>query len=270
MKLYVSVDIEGVAGVTHWDQIMPGSAEYALGRRLLMGELNALCQAAEAGGVTEITVNDAHGPMRNIVPDELYPGARLITGNFKPMYMMEGIDDSFDAAVFLAYHGAVGTGGVLSHSYNPRAIHEVKINGVAASETGINALVAHHFGVPVVMITGDNVTVYDATRWIPEATGLEVKRALSRTSAESISPEAARQFIAVTIQKALSQPLRVPPKPEKTSMELTFHSSDMASIVEWIGATPVGERTVTLEADDGLSLYKKFFTALVLARSLVE
>jgi D-amino peptidase len=142
MKVFISTDFEGVAGIVDWDQIMVGSSDYEMGRRLLLGELNAAIDGALAGGATEFVVNDSHSSMRNLPPDLLHGQARLITGKHKPMYMMEGLDASFDAILFLGYHGSIGASqSVLSHTYNPRAIWEVRIDGEIAGETALNACI---------------------------------------------------------------------------------------------------------------------------------
>ena len=271
-KLYVSADIEGVAGIAHWDEILASGGAYATGQRLLTEEVLALCAGATAGGVTDITVNDAHSAMRNIIPDKLPMNVRLISGHFKPWYMMEGLDETFDAAVFLGYHGPAGSASILSHTYSPRVIWEARIDGEVTGETGINALVAHHFGVPVVLITGDQTTNADAQRWIPEARGLTVKRSIGRFSADSMSPEAARLAIFEAIKAALEDPparvSRPPSKPH--SLELTFQSAEMAELASWAGASRAGDRTVRLEAPTGIELYRLFHVVLIVARSVAD
>ncbi len=270
MKLYVSADIEGVAGLVHWDQVMPGSAGYSVGQRLLMRELDSLCRGATIAGAESITVNDAHSSMRNVVPDELPSNVRLITGHFKPMYMMQGLDETFDAAVFLAYHGAAGSSSVLSHTYSPKVIWEARIDGAVTGETGINALVAHHFRVPVVMITGDEATVEDAKRWIPEAAGLALKTSVGRFAADSLSPEAADTLIFDTIQAAVKAPVRPPEPAGPITLQLTLQSAEMATLCEWAGVYRSGDRVVELEAENGLELYRKFHIALLLARTVAD
>lgn len=270
-KLYVSVDIEGVAGIVHSDQAMATGQAYSLGQRLLMGEIDALCMGASLAGAESIVLNDAHSNMRNILPDGLPANARVITGHFKPMYMMEGLDDGFDAVVFLGYHGPVGSSSVLSHTYNPRVIWEAKLNGHVTGETGINALVAHHFGLPVILITGDDITVAEAKEWIPEADGLCVKRSIGRFAAESMSPVAARSAITQRVQDALRLlPVQLPPFTSQFELELTLQSAEMATLAEWAGAKRAGDRTVVLVAVDGLQLYRKFHMTLLLARTVVD
>lgn len=250
---------------------MPSGRDYATGQRLLMEEVNSLCRGAEIAGAKSLTVNDAHANMRTIIPDQLNARVRLISGHFKPMYMMEGLDASFDAAVFLGYHGPAGSASVLSHTYSPRVIWEARIDGEVTGETGINALVAHHYRVPVVLITGDEETVQDGRRWVPEATGIAVKRSIGRFAAESMSPIEAQTAIFDAIQKALENKPNLPERPEATiSLELTFQTVEMAELAEWSGVTRAGPRTVRIQADDGLDAYRRFHTVLILARSVAE
>src|SRR5262249_4622907 len=126
-RLYISTDFEGVAGVVDWDQILQDRYDYEMGRRLLLGELNAAIEGALEAGATSFVVNDSHNVMRNLPPDQIAGRAALLSGKHKPLYMMEGLDSSFDAIFFLGYHGSYGASqAILSHSYNPRAIWEAR------------------------------------------------------------------------------------------------------------------------------------------------
>src|ERR1022692_4769658 len=151
MKVFLSSDMEGTAGVVDWAQCVGDGPEAAAGRRLLLDEVNAAIEGALAGGATEIVVNDSHSTMRNLPPAALAGHASYISGSHKPMYMMQGLDGSFDAILFVSYHGSVGAPAGLSHTYNPRAVIEARLGGVVTGEAGINALVAAHYGVPVVL-----------------------------------------------------------------------------------------------------------------------
>ena len=144
MKIFLSSDMEGTAGIVDWAQCMGDSAEAVAGRALLLAEVNAAIEGAVAGGATEIVVNDSHSTMRNLPPEQLAGGASYISGSHKPLYMMQGLDDSFDAVLFVSYHGSIGAPAGLSHTYNPRAVTEVRLEGVVTGEAGINALVAAH------------------------------------------------------------------------------------------------------------------------------
>src|SRR5205085_5940914 len=149
--------------IVAWEQIIEGKAEYEQGRKLLTNEVNAVISGAMEAGVKEFVVNDSHHDMRNLHPQDLLGKATLITGKHKPLYMMEGLDNSFDGVCFVSYHGSIGAErAVLSHTYNPRAIWEVRINGEVVGESAINALVAAHYGVPVIFISGDTATTEQA------------------------------------------------------------------------------------------------------------
>ena len=276
MKVFISTDFEGVAGIVDWDQIMVGSSDYEMGRRLLLGELNAAIDGALAAGATEFVVNDSHSSMRNLPPDLLNGSASLITGKHKPMYMMEGLDSSFDAIIFLGYHGSVGASqSVLSHTYNPRAIWEARINGEIVGESALNALVAAHYGVPIVLVTGDQVTAAEAHQLNPPPVCVEVKRSISRYASESLHPEVARKLIYEGARHALSdaKPATAPVFATPIQIEITFLTADMAAMSAWLHGVRLAEdrsRTVVLEGDDPLALFRTFVTLVALTRSLVE
>ena len=168
MKIFVSCDMEGTAGVVDWEQCRPGGHDYEYYRGLLQGEVNAAIEGALAGGATAFLVNDSHGRMANLLPDELAGRARYLSGRHKPMYMMQGLDASFDGVFFVSYHGSMsGSAAALSHTYNPLAVSEVRLNGLIAGESGINALVALGHGVPVLLVTGDTTTAAELEPFCP-------------------------------------------------------------------------------------------------------
>ena len=276
MKVYISTDFEGVAGIVDWDQIMVGSHDYELGRRLLLGELNAAIDGASESLATEFVVNDSHSSMRNLEPDLIHGKATLITGKHKPMYMMEGLDSSFDAIFFLGYHGSIGASqSVLSHSYNPRAIWEARINGQIVGETAINALVAAHYGVPIALVTGDQVTVAEAEQLSPAPIGVAVKRSVSRFAAESLHPEVAREHIFTGAKRALStgRPVSPPQFSRPSTLELTFLTADMAEMAAWLHGVEVVDsqaRTIRYTSDSFLDIFRTFVTIVMLTRAIVE
>ena len=276
MKVFISTDFEGVAGIVDWDQIMVGSSDYEMGRRLLLGELNAAIDGALTAGATEFVVNDSHSSMRNLPPDMLNGGASLITGKHKPMYMMEGLDASFDAIFFLGYHGSIGASqSVLSHTYNPRAIWEARINGEIVGESALNALVAAHYGVPIALVTGDQVTAAEARRLNPAPVCVEVKRSISRYASESLHPGVACGLIHEGARLALGEdkPPTAPVFATPIQIEITFLTADMAEMSAWLHGVRLVEdrsRTVVLERNDPLALFRTFVTIVALTRSLVE
>lgn len=276
VKVYISTDFEGVAGIVDWDQILVGSHDYEMGRRLLLGEVNAAIDGAKDAGATAFVVNDSHSSMRNLDPEQLHGAASLLSGKHKPLYMMEGLDTSFDAIFFIGYHGSIGAErAILSHSYNPRAIWEARINGEVAGETALNALVAAHFGVPIVLVTGDQVTVEEAGKLSPAPIGAVVKRSVTRFSAESLHPAIARERIAAAAKESLglARSASAPVFPSPTTVELTFLTADMAEMSAWIqGVERVrgASRMVRFSGSDYLALFQTFVTIVMLTRGLVD
>lgn len=276
MKVFISTDFEGVAGIVDWDQIMVGSHDYDLGRRLLLGELNAAIEGAQEAGADIFLVNDSHSTMRNLPPDLIAGRASLLSGKHKPMYMMEGLDGSFDAIFFLGYHGSIGaSAAVLSHSYNPRAIWEARLNGRIVGETALNALVAAHYGVPIALVTGDQVTVAEARELSPAPHGVAVKRSVTRYAAESLHPELARERIREGARVALTSylPSTAPVFSTPTTLEVTFLTADMAEAAAWLHGVELageGTRTVRYRSDDPLAIFRTFVTMVMLTRALVE
>jgi D-amino peptidase len=272
MKVFISADIEGIAGVASWDQVMPGSDDYGVGRALMIGEVNSAIKGAMAGGAEQVVVNDSHSRMTNLLPAEVDPRARLILGHYKPMYMLQGLDDSFDAAFFIGYHGAIGEPeAILAHTYNPRIVWEAKVGGRTVGEIGINALVCEYFGVPIRLVSGDQVTAVEARDVVPGVHVAEVKRSFSRYSAESLSPAESRSVIEREAEESLQAiPLREPRRRE-VSMELTFSVPDMAGLGEWIrGVERTGPRTIAFRSPDGMEAYRTFYAIIMLTRSIVE
>jgi D-amino peptidase len=272
VKVYISVDLEGVAGISDWEQCVPGGDDYSLGRDLALGEVNAAIDGAVEAGATEILVNDAHSFMRNLPPDDLGGHASYLSGRFKPLYMMEGLDETYNAIVFLGYHAAMPTPGVLSHTYNPRAIANVTLNGTLTGEAGVNALVAQHHGVPIAVITGDQYVGPEAAPFCPGLDAIEVKRSVSRYAAEHLHPDIARQRIREGVAESLSDLSAAPPAIHlPATLEVTFLSPDMAAQATWLrGVDRVASTTVSVTDDDPLALYRTFMTLVFLTRSLVE
>jgi len=274
MKLFLSTDFEGVSGIVAWEQIIEGNSEYEQGRRLLTNEVNAVISGALEGGAKEFVINDSHHYMRNLHPQELLGKAMLITGKHKPMYMMEGLDSSFDGVCFVGYHGSIGAEhAVLSHTYNPGAIWEVRINGDVVGESAINALVATHFNVPIIFISGDEVTAQEAQNIAPNAEKVVVKQSLGRFAAAHIHPTVACEMLQKGASRAVRhvKEMRLPVFARPVLLEVTFLVADMAEMALWVrGVERVGPRTVTISSEDLLELYRMFVTVVTLTRSLVD
>ncbi|MFY9846548.1 MAG: M55 family metallopeptidase, partial [Trebonia sp.] len=187
MKVFISFDMEGVAGIVDWSQCRPPGQPYEEGRALLLGEVNAAIDGALAGGATEIVCNDSHGTMNNLNPAELHGRALYVAGRHKPRYMMEGMDASVDAVFFVGYHGSIsGDSSVLSHTYNPSVVSRVELNGAECGESGINGLVALACAAPVVLITGDQQTAAEGGPFFSGAERVVVKESITRFAAAQL------------------------------------------------------------------------------------
>jgi D-amino peptidase len=274
VKVFISSDIEGTAGIVDWQQVRAPGSEYELGRRLLTDEVNAAIDGAVEAGAAEVLVNDAHSTMQNIRPGDLHGQASYLSGRHKPLYMMEGLDDSFDAVFMVAYHGSIGAEhAILSHTYNPLAVWEARLNGVPVGESALNALVALHHRVPVVLITGDEATADETKPFMPGIEAVVVKRSITRFAAESLHPARACELIRAGAAKALSGAKTISPPAIDlpATIEVTFLTADMAEMSTWIrGVERAGARSVSATDDDPLRLYRTFVTIISLTRSIVE
>ena len=179
LKVYISADLEGISGINSDNQTSSTGAEYGRARKLMVEDVNAAVRGAFEGGATDVLVNDSHGGQRNLLPEDLDPRARLISHSFKRHGMMEGLDESFGAVIFVGYHAkADSPRGVFAHT-GSGVVRDLQINGKSVGEGGMNALLAQWFGVPVVMVTGDDVAVDEQRATVPRVRGVVVKRAIN-------------------------------------------------------------------------------------------
>ncbi len=211
MKIFISADIEGVAGVVHGQQGQPGNAEYEAARRLMTAEVNAAVEGALAGGASEVLVNDSHGDMRNLLAAELHPAACVILGKPKPLSMMQGLDETFAGAICLGYHARARSRGILAHTINGFAFGRVVVNGRELGEAGLYGALAGSLGVPVILLSGDDALHDEARELFPEARFAEVKQAIANRSACALSVQAARALIRTHAQAAVRAASGIPP-----------------------------------------------------------
>jgi D-amino peptidase len=265
--------MEGVAGIVDWQQVTPGP-EFALGRRLLLAEVNAAIDGALEAGATEVLVNDSHGGMQNLPPDELHGGAGYLSGRHKPLYMMEGLDGTFDAIFFIGYHGAVdGPASVLSHTYNPSAVHGASINGVLAGESGINVLVAAHHKVPVALVSGDQHTATQAAPFCPGAEMAVVKRSITRFSAQSLTPAAACERIRDGARSALQRISEIAPAdfPDGCPVRVRLRNADLAELATGVrDVRRLSDLEVLVEGADPLAVHRNFVAVVQITRGLAQ
>jgi len=271
MKVFISADMEGTAGVTDWDQVMPDKPDYARFRRLMTEEVNAAILGALEGGAKEIVVNDSHNTMRNLLIEELHPQAQLISGSPKPRSMMQGIDNTFDAAFFTGYHAAAGTqDGILDHTYSSASVRQIKLGNLIVGEAGLNAALAGYFKVPVALVTGDVTAVAQTKKLLPQVEAVAIKEPIGRLAARSYQPVEARRRIKEGATRALKRAKDLKPLilPRPLTIELEWAYTAMADRCMLIpGTTRVHPRTVAYKARDVEQAFSVTMACLVLARS---
>jgi D-amino peptidase len=260
LKVFISVDMEGISGVINWEDVNREGKDYNLFRKLMTEEANAAIEGALLAGATEILVRDSHGSARNILPELLHSKAILLRNwSGGPLSMMEGIDSTFDAVIFIGYHAREGTpDAVLKHTMTGAI--DVFINGTNMPEAGINGAIAGYFGVPVVFVAGDSAIVKQCREIFGEVEGVAVKEALGR-AAKMIHPQKAQQMIREKVEEALSNLNRFTPLRLETpiTMEIQYKDEVDAARAAWFPtAERTGERTVSYTNEDLLEVLKFF------------
>jgi D-amino peptidase len=263
LKVFISVDMEGISGLIHWDETSEGGADYPLFRKLMTAEANAAIAGALDAGATDIVVRDAHDSARNILPDQLRPEARLIREWNSPLSMMEGIDKTFDAVVFIGYHARAGTpNAVLKHTMS-LSLFDVILNGVRVPEGAWNAAIAGYFDVPVVFLSGDSAICRQIQEIIGPIETVAVKEAMG-PAALMIHPAKSQEMIQKGVAAALrnlkaAKPYR-PAAPYK--LEIVFNDENQARRASQVpGATRTGERSVAFTSGDLLEIVTDFSLA---------
>ncbi len=242
LKVYISADMEGVAGAVTGEQLGPDGFEYGRFREFMTAEVNAAIDAAREAGATEILVSDSHGNGQNLLLEELPDDVMVVRSWPRPLMMMEGIDPSFNGVIFIGYHtGTTNTRGVRAHTMSSANVTALKLNGIAVPEAGFNAAIAGHFGVPVIMISGDDAIVDEARTILGDVEGAVVKQAVSFHSAKTLTPQAARKVIRQKVKAAIGrigdfEPVRLQP-PITLEVSLKHYRP-----VELLGYLPMVER----------------------------
>jgi len=272
LKIFISVDMEGIWGLVSSSHVSHDSSEYNRTRRLMTQEANWAIEEAFNNGATEVVVNDSHSNMDNLLIEELDPRAQLISGGPKPLSMMEGIDDTFDGVIFVGYHTRAGTiNGVFNHTYSGKSIANVTINGKRMGECGINAGVAGYFGVPILAISGDDLLAAQAKEEIGDLETIIVKKAISRYSAHNFSKETVRDLYRTRLAEAIRNRDKKPVlKYEgKISMDIEFNREVMAECAMLLPeAVRIDEKTIRIESEDYIKIFMMFRAALNLGGSI--
>ncbi|MFL5680558.1 MAG: M55 family metallopeptidase [Chloroflexota bacterium] len=274
MRVYLSVDMEGIGGISHHAPTGRGDDGYPAAVQLMVGEANAAIDGAFAGGATEVVVNDSHGYMFNLVPADLDPRAVVIQGQ-KPWSMVEGARPAggakpFDVALFVGYHARAGhPTGTIAHTYSG-APTLTTLDGRPVGESGINASVLGQWGIPVGLVTGDDALAAEIETWLPWAERVVVKTGISRAAAASVHPSAARHLVRAGAERAVRraangelQLLRVKPPVTIEVEYVDAGTADHAAVVP--GAERYGDRGVRFTAPDAETAYRGFLAGIRLA-----
>jgi D-amino peptidase len=256
--------MEGVAGVCAWEQVDARTPhpEYAIYRRYYTQEVCSAIAGARSAGAGAVLVNDSHGPMRNLLLDELPPDVRVLFGNRKPYSMVQDADPTFGGAFFIGYHGAIGDAdAVLCHTYTPSVVYDVTINDVRCSEATLNAALLGHYGVPVLLVTGDRTTVEGVREQMPWVQGVVVKESIGTFAAASMTPAAAQSAIALGARAAMEAAREAKPYRFEAPIQLdvTLAKTEQADLVEMIpGFARTGGRSVRFEHVDFPTVFRAF------------
>ncbi|NUW00125.1 M55 family metallopeptidase [Streptomyces sp. CAI 127] len=283
MKALISVDMEGISGIVHSSETNPERYDYQRGRELMTAEANAVIAGVlDAEPTADVLVADAHGTFRNLLPEQLDRRARLVRGKPRGLNMLAGLDEEADAALFVGYHVRAGEGpGVLAHTMNGEILdvrvagrapgegargtghapgEDVRITGRSLGEIGLNAAMAGHLGVPVVLLSGDDAACAELTELVPAAVTVPVKEALGAAAAVTLHPEEARDRLRRAAADAVTRRTEIPPLsltgPLDVEVDLAgAHTVDLATLIPGVSRT-AGARTIAFTAPDYATAYR--------------
>lgn len=274
MKAWISVDMEGIAGVSHPKPTERADSGYPAAVELMVGEANAAIEGALAGGATEVVVNDSHGGMFNLRPADLHPAARVIQGQ-KAWSMVAGAgpEAGVGVALFVGYHARAGhPTATIAHTYSGRPTAS-RLNGRLVGETGINAAILGAWGVPVGLVTGDDALAAEVADWLPWAERVAVKEGVGGYAAASLHPTVARDLVRTAaeraVRRAISGDLELLALASPVVVEVEYLnavSADHAAVVP--GAVRFGDRGVRFEAPDAVTAYRGFLAGVRLASAI--
>lgn len=257
MKALISVDMEGITGVVSQSHTDPSHAEYQRFRKLMTGDANAAIEGVLAGGATEVIVNDGHANMDNILIEDLHPAARLISGSPKPYSMMQGIGPDVNAVCLIGYHARAGSAPAIHDHTWSGTIYSVTLNGQTVGEIGLNAALAGHFGVPVVLVTGDQLATAEAREILGDVETVTVKTAVGRNAAECLPPARTAEMIRTAAARALARPMSPFVVKPPITLGVEFMRSVQAEKAELVpGARRSGPRSIEWTGDDMVAMYR--------------
>ncbi|WP_163969715.1 M55 family metallopeptidase [Oceanobacillus halotolerans] len=268
MKLFISADIEGIAGVATIQQLKT-NGEYQRFRKLMTSEVNAAIRGAFTGGADEVVVADGHGNMSNIIIEELDKRARLVSGNNRVMAQLEGLDDSFDGIIFIGHHGREGdSDAVISHTLAGICVNEMKINGRIVGETEMNGMVAGAYGVPSLFISGDDIYVDEVKETLPNVESVVTKFARNRIAAELIHPEVVQQEIQEKVEGVVRRIADFKPfiVDGPVTFEVDFKGPQQAQMTSTIPSVEMLTPTrITFTCEDIVTAYKQMWACVIIA-----
>ena len=248
MKIYISADIEGVAGVSSWSQLWPGKFEYDAARQWMTNEVLAAIRGAEKAGATEFLVSDSHGVGENLLLDQFPKNVEVVRSWPRPQQMMQGIEEGgFAGALLIGYHtGASWASGVMAHTLSG-VYHAIRINGVDVNEAYLSAGLAGHFGAPVLAVSGDSDLAEEIERFLPEAEKIITKKSYGFTSIKTPPPEVVCDLIEARVEKSVLRRGEIKPftAPAPLELEIEFRDRIRAEIVNLL---PFAERTGACKA----------------------
>jgi len=269
LKIFISVDMEGISGIVDGTMLSRTKGDYEKGRALMTKDVNAAIEGILSVGPAEITVCDAHGGMNNILPEAIHHEAVLVRGRPKPQSQMAGIDASYDGCVFIGYHAKKGTrDGLLSHTYSGSSIESLHINGVEVGETAMNAGIAGYYEVPLIFVAGDAAVTRETLELNGNIEVVAVKEAISRVAAKCIHPEIARKMIKKGVAKAIRKRAKIDPHrvPPPVNFVIRFTDAKRADAASFIpSAERLNGKTIRIIHEDYIKVYHGFLAAVACA-----
>ena len=272
-KILISADMEGATGVTWPADVLPGTPQWERCRSMFTSDVNAAVEGFFEGGADAVLINEAHWSMRNLLLERLDPRAEMLTGRHKDLSMVEGVQrGDVDGIAFVGYHTGAGEEGVLAHTYLANSITGVWVDGVRASEGRLNSLVVAEYGVPVVLVTGDDRTCEDSRGYAPEARRVAVKDYVSRYAAVCRTPARTAADIREAAREAVALAERYEPQqPREHTVELEFDAEHLVGAATVVpGVERVGERRVAYTSPSMYEGIRCFKAVTTLVSAAVE
>lgn len=270
MKVLISVDMEGISGIVHPTETNPDRYDYERGRALMTADANAVITGVlDAEPAAVVLVADAHGPFRNLLPEELDRRAHLVRGKPRPLGMLGGLDEHTDAVLLVGYHARAGRGpAVLAHTMSDNVL-DVRVAGRSMGEIGLNAAMAGHLGVPVVLLSGDDIACAELGDLVPSAVTVAVKQALGQAAAVVLHPEEARDRLRRAAAEAMTRRAGVSPLTLAGPLDVEVdlygtYMVELATLVPGVSRAE-GGRTVTFTATDFAEAYRLVLLLVQLA-----